>query len=51
MDTTILRIIDKIYKEKILHTTVADYIETDSNENKQELYEKIKQLLIELNML
>lgn len=44
-------IIEKIYKEKVLQMLVTDYIETENNELKLELYEKIKQLLIELNML
>ena len=40
--------IARIYKQKVLQTLVADYVETDNNEVKAELYEKIKVLIAQL---
>jgi hypothetical protein len=44
MDT----VIERIYKEQQLAMYVRDYKETDNDETKTELYEKIRLLLIEL---
>lgn len=50
MDTIIDKKIDLIYKQKVLQMLVTDYTETENNELKKELYEKIKQLITELNI-
>lgn len=42
--------IELIYHKKILQMLVTDYIETENNELKKELYEKIKELLVQLNL-
>jgi hypothetical protein len=40
--------IHRIYKEQLLAMYVRDYTETENEENKKQLYEKIKTLIIEL---
>lgn len=40
--------INRIYKEQLLAMYVRDYTETEYQETKAELYEKIKTLIIEL---
>jgi hypothetical protein len=44
-------IIVKIYREELLKTYIRDYVETENDIVKNELYEKIRSLLIELNMI
>jgi hypothetical protein len=44
-------LINRIYKEEILNMYIKDYVETDNKDVKDELYEKIKILVKELNLI
>lgn len=50
MDIIIKQRIDQIYKQKQLQTLVTDYIETESIDLKNELYEKIKTIIMEIGI-
>lgn len=50
MDAAIERTINRIYKQKLLQMYIADYVETDNNDVKLDLYPKIKALILELGL-